>query len=239
MNAVVVLEWKFSPPDYFESPIEILRDNYTMIIADGKAEARIDSAVYEANPSMHDILHGELNYRFLGVQLCSHKAYNLSSSTMNRIHPDGSRDCFVTGKCIAKVTFHPVDFQVSNKEGAIVFDSKRDRIEEKRRLADLVSRYAVHDEFLATLLQIYSAAVNDSNNELVHLYEIRDALKSKFENEKAAKQALNISRSDWSRFGDLCNKKPLRQGRHGEIILEHYKMLQMPNYLMYAESLKP
>ena len=57
MSSVIVLEWKFSPPDYFESPTEIEQDNYTMTIDNCKAEAKIDSEVYEANPLMRDALH--------------------------------------------------------------------------------------------------------------------------------------------------------------------------------------
>ena len=51
MSAVVVFEWNFSPPDYFEVPMEIVRDDYTLTIANGKAEARLDSAAYEADHS--------------------------------------------------------------------------------------------------------------------------------------------------------------------------------------------
>jgi len=56
--------------------------------------------------------------------------------------------------------------------------------------------------------------VNDPNNELVHLYEIRDTLSKKFGGENAACQALNISAAQWSRLGQLANNEPLRQGRH-------------------------
>jgi hypothetical protein len=37
-QVVVVLEWQFSPPEYFEETINITRDDYTMIIGDGKVE---------------------------------------------------------------------------------------------------------------------------------------------------------------------------------------------------------
>ncbi|MEP6742496.1 MAG: kelch repeat-containing protein [bacterium] len=63
MNAVVVLEWHFSPPDYFEEEIRIARDDYTMSIADGKVEATIDVAIYDANPSLRGALHDALNDR--------------------------------------------------------------------------------------------------------------------------------------------------------------------------------
>ena len=92
---LVVLEWKFSPPDYFEAPIEISRDDYTLIIADDKAEARIDDALYTSNPSMREALHDAVNDRFLGVQLLTYKTYQLSKPKMTRVHPDGRKNSFI------------------------------------------------------------------------------------------------------------------------------------------------
>jgi|SRR5680860_218606 len=91
MNAAVVLDWNFSRPHYFEEALEISGQGCTMTMADGKVQAKIDSAIYEANPSMRQALHDALNDRFLIEQLLTHCAYELSSSTMTRVHPDGHR----------------------------------------------------------------------------------------------------------------------------------------------------
>jgi hypothetical protein len=215
MSAVMVFEWTFTPSDYFEAPIEIERDDYKLKIADGKAEARMDSATYDANPSIRQTLHDGLNDRFLGVQLLTHRAYELSRSTKIRLHSDGRRDMFLEVEpARIVITGNPVDFQLRDKNGNIVSDSKRDRIEKKRSLADLVSAYRATDASLASMLRSHSAAVRDPNNELVHLYEIRDALSAKFGGDTEARSALAISSADWSRFGQLCNSEPLRQGRH-------------------------
>lgn len=215
MNAVVVFEWSFSPPDYFEVPIEIVRDDYTLTIAHGKVEARLDSAAYEANPAIRQALYEGLNDRFLGVQLLTHRAYELFRSTMTRVHSDGRKDVFLEVEpARIVITGHTVDFQVRDKDGNIIADSKRDRIEKKKSLADLISTYRASDGTLASLLRSHDAAVRDSNNELVHLYEIRDGLSVKFGGDKEARSVLGISSADWSRFGLLCNSEPLREGRH-------------------------
>ena len=215
MSAVVVFEWSFTPPDYFEVPIEIVRDDYTLTITHGKVDARLDSTAYEANPSIRQTLQDGLNDRFLGVQLLTHRAYELSRSTMTRVHPDGRKDVFLEVEpARIAIAGHPVDLQVRDKDGNIIADSKRDRIEKKRSLADLVSTYRASDVTLASLLRSHDAAVRDPNNELAHLYEIRDALSVKFGGDKEARSALGISSADWSKFGLLCNNEPLRQGRH-------------------------
>lgn len=60
----------------------------------------------------------------------------------------------------------------------------------------------------------YPAAVKYPENELVHLYEIRDTLSKLFNGKKPACKALCLSASHWSRLGKLANDEPLKQGRH-------------------------
>jgi hypothetical protein len=107
-----------------------------------------------------------------------------------------------------------VDIQVKDKDGNIISDSKRERIEKKKSLAELVSTRRGNDAFLGPMLRSHAAAIRDPNNELVHLYEIREALSTKFGGANAARTALGIGNAEWSRLGQLCNDEPLRQGRH-------------------------
>src|SRR5882672_6295681 len=133
MGVVVVLEWKFSPPDYFEEPIEIFRQDYTMSIEYGKVHAKIDSALFDPDTSMRQRLHDGLNDRFLAIQMLTHRAYELSGSTKTRLHPDGRRDVFVDLEP-ARVVFSAgaVDFRVIDKDGKVVSDSRLDRIDKKK-----------------------------------------------------------------------------------------------------------
>jgi len=95
MENTVLLEWSFTPKDYFEDEIRIEREDYEMIIKSGVVEARIDPDVYDEEHKMRDTLHQSLNDRFLGVQLLTHKSYNLSNSSMSRLHSDGRKDVTV------------------------------------------------------------------------------------------------------------------------------------------------
>ena len=213
MSTVVLLEWKFSPPDYFEDTIEISHKDYKMAIAAGQAQAKIDSVIFQANPQMRQLLHDSLNDRFLGVQLLTHLPYELSRSTKTQIHPDGRRDIFIEPEpARIKISVGTADIRITDKEGNTVADSKRDRIETKKSIAELISAHRPTDSLLALLLKSQTAAVRDTNNELVHLYEIREALSAKFGGENSMRSSLGISSAQYSRFGNLCNN--LRQGRH-------------------------
>ncbi len=39
MEDLVLLEWNFTPKDFFEDEIQIVRDDYVMIIKDGKGRS--------------------------------------------------------------------------------------------------------------------------------------------------------------------------------------------------------
>ena len=64
------------------------------------------------------------------------------------------------------------------------------------------------------MLQSYSWAVSFPDDELVYLYEIRDAATEPYGKQVAARNALGISKTDWDKLGSLANNEPLRQGRH-------------------------
>lgn len=211
----VVLEWTFSPPDYFEEAITISRQDYVMVIDMGKVSATIPLATYDADQSMRMSLHEALNGRFRGVQLINHRSFKLSNPTVIRVHPDGRRDISIELEgAEIKVTAGDVDFKITDSNGKVVLDSKRDRIEKKRSLAELMNAHRPDDSLLRTMLKSYETAVYDPDNELVHLYEIRESLATFFGGKVTARTALTLNSSEWSRLGQLCNDEPLRQGRH-------------------------
>jgi hypothetical protein len=103
---------------------------------------------------------------------------------------------------------------VINKLGEVIADSKRDRIEKEKRSAALIDAYQ-GDDTLASMLRGKQRAVEHPDHELVHLYEIRDALAKRFRDKvKDIKTAIGIT-NQWGRFEELCCNKPLNQGRHG------------------------
>lgn len=213
MNSVVVLEWRFSPPDYFESQIEIKQHDYNMVIADGKAEAKIDSVVYEANPLIREELDDVLRSQFLGLQLSSRETFDLSRPNKVRVeHSDGLTDYILEvepGRYEHRG--YQIKFLKTDRDGNVAADQQT---EAAKRIAELVSKHH-KDKVLKSLLKSWDASVNDPENELGRLYEIRDALSRRFGNDSdKARNLLGISKKEWSDFGKLCNKTPLEQSRH-------------------------
>jgi hypothetical protein len=215
MSTTVILEWTFSPHTYFEEPLRISRGGCIITVANGKVEARFDAAVYDRDPSIREELHNAVSSVFRATQLVNQEPHKLSANpTTIRLEPDGRRSVSVEITGMSSIIVgDAIDIQVLDKNGNIVHDSRRERIEKRNSLAKLAERHD-KDPLLLKLLGSFDAAMKDSANELIHLYEIRDALKTKFGSEGATRNALCISRPRWSRLGKLADDEPLRQGRH-------------------------
>jgi len=214
---VVFLEWTFSPPDYFEEAFVIKRDSYTMTIGEGTAKAHADPAAYNDSRELRNALHNELNDYFLGVKLLTHEPYKLSNASMFRRSSDGREiETVFPNDLDISISMTPLalDTLVRDEDGRILEDSRQDRIEHKRRLAALVAKHRSRDQVVAALVESYGRAVNDPDNELVHLYEVKDALAKVFGGEHNAGESLDISKSEWERLRRLANDFPLKQGRH-------------------------
>lgn len=134
---------------------------------------------------------------------------------MYRIHPDGLKDYFINAKPgVLHIFGDSIDFTLTDKDGNIVRDTQAERIRKKQSLADLSEKFGRADATAKSILKSYKMAVADPDNELVHLYEIRDALAKKFGGERQACNVLDISSRQWSRLGQLANDERLKQGRH-------------------------
>jgi len=215
MKEIVVLEWIFTPPDYFEEPIHIDRDNYEMIIENGKVEARIEAQYYDSESDLRMKFHESLISRFLGAQILNRKLFELSKPSMSRIHPDGRKNQYIFPESIkATATVGTLDLIVTDPNGKVISDSRRERIERRRQLAELVEKHRTQSPVLGGLLNSWNSSIHEPDNELVYLYEIREALSKEFGGEKVARRVLNITKKSWKRFGRLANDAPLKQGRH-------------------------
>lgn len=214
MPAVFLLEWTFTPANLFEERVEFSFDVGVFVIDAGKVEARIPEEAYPPDHSLRAELHEQLNTRFLAAQVLSHKAFTLSKPTVMKVHADGRRDAWLFAESATlTISGGTVDFVVKDAAGNLIRDTKRERIEHRKDLANTAASMA-EDPVASSILRSYSAAVNDPANELVHLYEIRDALGTHFQGEKAAIAALGITSAQWSTLGRLANEEPLREGRH-------------------------
>lgn len=116
-----------------------------------------------------------------------HIPFSLSKGNVFRQLPDGRKDIFLFPDPIKiRVTTSPVDIIITDQNGNVTADTRRERINSIQKLGDLAKKFRGTDITADSVLRSYQEAVNDPGNELIHLYEVRDALNERFKKEKAA-----------------------------------------------------
>ncbi len=215
MEDIVILEWTYEPADYFEQRINVSQDHYELEIESGSARARIPFGNFANDGATRHKIHASLDRRFRAVQAMTHTPYELAAPSQCQQSPDGRKHhtLFAESGSI-QILGQSIDFAITDANGNVVADSRADRLKLKREFAERVAQVGERDALLVAILDCYSHAVNDAANELVHLYEIRDALSKRFGNETNARHELSIPKRRWSRLGKLSNDEPIKQGRH-------------------------
>jgi hypothetical protein len=210
MPAPLTLEWSYTPADFFEAPVDYAAPNYTVHIENGRVVATFAT---DQPDSVFPGVHNGLEARFLGAQPMRNKPFQLSGYKTRRTRSDGSAVVSVSAGITGHAQVGAVDIVIRDAAGNVTSDTKADRVKATNELAQLVAKH-INDPLAAALLKSYNTAINDSSNELTHLYEIRDALSNKFGGERNTCSILNVSKNECSRFGRLANDEPLYEGRH-------------------------
>lgn len=247
----VQLEWKYSPETYLEEPISISFEGCDLEIKDGIAIAKIDPYLYHTDSTIRERLTQKIESRLHAVQILTHRDFQLSKSNRIDIREDGKKNHFLElESCVQTMSLRVVDLIVKDKNGNIVSDTKRERLDKQQYFATLIDKHRNSDATLDQMLKSYQKSVKDPSDEFVHLYEIRDSLIKRFESKKNAIHKLGITVTDWDEIGELANDLPLKQGRHrGKAVgaLRDANMVELENarksvayliekYLEYLES---
>jgi hypothetical protein len=106
----------------------------------------------------------------------------------------------------------------STGDGAAAKAYKRARIDAELALGEAIARLAPTHPVLRKMLDSYREAVGDPDKEFFHLYEIWDALKSRFDPKEKkpykAETVLGLEKGTGGRFESLTNDRRLLQSRH-------------------------
>jgi hypothetical protein len=213
-NDAVILEWRYTPANFFEEPVVVPGPDCEIRIEDGKATATVAPEAYDEEHKKRDELHQTVEARFLARQVLTHRKYELPHSSVSRKDAAGRLVPITLAWIRIPSILGEVRILASTGEVDAARDYKRERLDRERAFGDAVARLMPNDPLLEKMLRSSKAAVEDPADELVHLYEIRDALSAYFDGERAAQDALGVSSATWKRLGLLANDAPVEQGRH-------------------------
>lgn len=220
-----IFRWTFTPANYFEDNLDIIDRNdgisiengkiQSIIIGNGEVTSRI--IINTAGANLHSMCSELLEIvkaAFMAAQALNHEPFTLSDSSVSQLNADGRElGILLLATATLYLSSGRMDIVHKDADGNIIRDTRQDRISKRANVAKLATKHS-KDACVNSLLRSYSAAVNDPGNELVHLYEIRDALEKKFGSASKAIKEVPVCKIQWSRLGRLANDEPLRQGRH-------------------------
>jgi hypothetical protein len=209
------LEWGYEPGDLFEAQCSFILESGTLTVENGKACLRLKISNDPVTAETREAVSAQVTTVFDARRFLVHRAYTIRGPHVIQHQEDGKRHIAVILEGVqAKVTGGSLDFIATNAMGQVVSDSKADRLISHHAFVSDLAPKAAKSPLLASLLRSYGAAVSDPSDELVYLYEIRDALFSHFGDEQSACHALDITKQEWKELGRLANVEPLLEGRH-------------------------
>ena len=208
------LEWVYQPHDLFEAPYRHSSSEYALLLEGGRAIATLTLPQEPLDPELEVRITNDLEGTLLVRQLQVHRAYALEGPRIYQ-HTEGRKNVAIrVGSASLVVSGGQADFVHRDAAGNVLRDTKAERIAEHTAMLDAVAPKSARSSTLLGLLTGYARSVSDPPNELVHLYEIRDALSTHYRGQQNARAALNIAQSEWRRLGVLANVEPIEQGRH-------------------------
>ena len=214
-TAITILEWTYEPKFFFEEPFELTFSGGEIAISAGIARGEFDSLHYDEGKVFQYSTQEFLRSAFLAQQVQVHQPFTISQTAMAREHSDGRRDASIfVDSAVMTVSVGTVDLVHRDGDGNVLADTKAERLQRHANFRRDITNLVPQDIALKRMLQSFSNALSDRDNLLIHLYEIRETLSSKFSDERVACATVRVSSGDWSKFGRLANKEPLLEGRH-------------------------
>ena len=209
------IQWRYEPTDFYKIPASVTVNSYEITFDGGVAISWVSDVREEKIKQLVVSLSKRLRSVVLSFQCQAHQRLDLVEGySYCEIHENGSSGSVVIKPApailYAKGGIGAV--VIRDAEGNILTDSRLDAAAAGKDFAELILSAPEDHPLVLRLLKAYENAIHEPQNELIHLYEIRDALSEKYGN--TAYEILGLSEKSWNRFGKIANKLPLTQGRH-------------------------
>jgi hypothetical protein len=213
----VVIQFRYKPSNYFESTFTYSESNYEITLGDGIVETTIPGTTEIPSEKIISEIKQKIVTILNARMLLTHKIYQLEAPRIDIHYPDKSKKSHYRIEALAgeiKLTGFAPDIVLKDALGNIIRDTRAERLAFEENILKLFAQTDNQIPTVKTMINSYEAAIQDPKNELVHLYEIIDALKHHFVTKQNALSKLNFDETSWDRLHSLSNDEPLAEGRH-------------------------
>jgi hypothetical protein len=208
MTTKTEFQWEYQPHDFLEAPTTVPLPEGHLSIDAGRATLTLDVPTDPAPSSLKASVDETVSLVFKIRQLATHRPFTLQGPRIVQHQADGR--IMIIGVGLVDVAFARDDIVVKDRAGIVVLDTKAQRIADETAFLLSFTPKVTRSPVLRAMVKSYGQAVQDQDNELVHLYEVREAAKPL----RKKLSPLGITARDWSTLGRLADDEPLRQGRH-------------------------
>lgn len=220
----VFANWTYKPKDFFTDSIFVEEADYIISIKDGKVELIVEAADDDEVSDTHSKYEYLIESFFMRALLNKRMDYELKVSTLKSKNDDGSSTIYMKMNPIkVSLTTSIVKLGILDEDGNEIIDDEEYKKRKQYELLEKLQKALNKTELLKGLFDSYKNSIKDPENELVHLYEIRDGLHRYFGSNSNSISALGMTAKEWNDLGRLCNGLPLNEGRHRGLYLDQLR----------------
>jgi hypothetical protein len=215
MHNKTTLDFSYVPADMFEGETSVPVEQGAVVFSTGAAILTLTAPANPVGTHLIQAATASIRAVLQARQVLTRRSFELRGPNITHHRENGGRDVvIIAGTGQLKITGFSADVRITSADGTVVRDTRIERLVHDRAFMQRLAAKAATSPTLRRMLESFSQSVSDPGNELVHLYEIRDAAVEHFDGDSQARKRLGISKADWSTLGRLANDEPLKQGRH-------------------------
>lgn len=210
------LEFSYTPTDLFEGAMQLELTGFGSATIDaGKAIVTLLRPTNPVPRPLLDKVTNALRTVFEARSIITRRDFALGLPNATHYEEDGRRHAVIYAEGASMIMMGlDAHVQITDASGTVIVDSRLEKQRAETAFIERVAAKAPQSLTLQRMLQSFRRSITDPANELVHLYELLDAARKHYGSELAARQALQITKKEWSTLGELANHRPLREGRH-------------------------
>lgn len=222
MSEHFLLTWNYQPCDLFKQSILLSNLGMNFSIHNGVIKVEGYPINYVDDAELVKCLQYFLESFFISNLIFRHDNFSLTLVEMTRVLPDMKEvKTIFPDDSMIKTSAESVDLVVKSSNGKVSVDTYQESIKRIEKYSKLIHEFQLYDATLSAILLSFKKSFSELDNTLVYLYEIRDALVTRFGSRKDAWANVGVLKQDFVDFENMCNMgvKPSRhRGRFAGIL---------------------
>jgi hypothetical protein len=215
MISDIVLSWQYEPIDYFDDKLHFDFNGFKIEVSSGLINAEITSFDITNLSTLQKSLIVAIESPFIARRIIYDKEYSIGIATTTFKNKYGVSGAYISvPNATICIKAFPPEIMLIDANGVVLSDTKKDRDNQEAALRELLLTNMSKDRALRRMVKSYLTAMSDHSNELLYLYEIRDAASEIFQGAHKARKRLCVPESDWQYLGKIANESPVLEGRH-------------------------